>query len=70
MRKGNTAQVISCMTSVRDRCARSDVCVCVSMPTYLMGNSERSVKPIVLDDSAASLWGADGADVGHPQGIT
>lgn len=42
----------------------------VSMPTYLMRDSKRSVKPVVLDDGAASLRGADGAHVGHAQGVT
>lgn len=45
------------------------VCVWVSMPTYLVGHSKGSVKPVVFDDGAASLRGADGADVGHAQGV-
>ncbi len=45
------------------------VCVRVSVPTYLMRDSKRSVKPIVLDDGAASLRRADGADVRHAQGV-
>lgn len=45
------------------------VLVCVSMPTYLMRDSKRSVKPVVLDDGAASLRRADGADVRHAQGV-
>lgn len=43
--------------------------MCVSMPTYLMSNSKRSVEPIVLDDGTASLWRADGADIRHAQGV-
>lgn len=39
------------------------------MPTYLMGDSKRGVKPVVLDDSAAPLRRADGADVRHAQGV-
>lgn len=45
------------------------VCVCVSMPTYLMRDGKRGVKPVVLDDGAAPLRGADGAHVGHAQGV-
>lgn len=58
-----------------DRCAcpglfiALGVCVCVSMPTYLMRDCKGSVKPVVLDDSAASLRRADGADVCHAQGV-
>lgn len=39
------------------------------MPTYLMRDGKRGVKPVVLDDGAAPLRGADGADVGHAQGV-
>lgn len=39
------------------------------MPTYLMRDSERGVEPVVLDDGAAPLRGADGAHVGHAQGV-
>lgn len=39
------------------------------MRTYLVGDGECSVKPVVLDDGAASLWRADGADVRHAQRI-
>lgn len=39
------------------------------MPTYLVCNSKRSVKPVVLDHSAASLRRADGADIRHAQGV-
>ena len=39
------------------------------MPTYLMCDSKRGVKPVVLDDSTASLRGADSADVCHAQGV-
>lgn len=39
------------------------------MPTDLMCNGKRRVKPVVLDDGAASLRGADGADVRHAQGV-
>lgn len=35
-----------------------------------MGDRERGVEPIVLDDGAASLWRADGADVCHAEGVT
>lgn len=48
---------------------RAQILVCVLLPTYLMGNGERSVKTIVLDDGAASLRRADGADVRHAQGV-
>lgn len=41
----------------------------VSTPTYLMGDRERSVEPVVLDDGAASLRRADGADVCHAEGV-
>lgn len=41
----------------------------VSMPTYLVSDGERGVEPVVLDDGAASLRGADGADVRHAQGV-
>lgn len=41
----------------------------VSTPTYLMGDRESSVEPVVLDDGAASLRRADGADVCHAEGI-
>lgn len=34
-----------------------------------MGDSERSVKPVILDDGAASLWRADGAHVCHAKGV-
>jgi len=47
----------------------TSVCVVVSMPTYLMRDSERSVQPVVLDDGAAPLRGADGADVRHAQRV-
>lgn len=40
------------------------------MPTYLMGDGKCGVKPVVLDDSAAPLWRADGADVRHAQRVT
>lgn len=39
------------------------------MPTYLVSDSEGSVKAIVLDDGAASLRRADGADVRHAQSV-
>lgn len=39
------------------------------MPTYLVGDSKRSVKAVVLDDGAASLRRADGADVRHAEGV-
>lgn len=38
-------------------------------PTYLVRDGERGVQPVVLDDGAASLRGADGADVGHAEGV-
>lgn len=41
----------------------------VSTPTYLMGDSERSVEPVVLDDGAASLRRADGTHVCHAEGV-
>lgn len=41
----------------------------VSTPTYLMGDCERSVEPVVLDDSTASLRRADGADICHAEGV-
>lgn len=50
-------------------CLCAGVCVCVSMPTYLMRHSKRSVKSIILDDCAASLRRADGAHVRHAQGV-
>ena len=39
------------------------------MPTDLVSDGERSVEPVVLDDGAASLRRADGADVRHAQGV-
>lgn len=45
------------------------VCVYISMPTYLMSDSEGGVKTVVLDDGTASLRRADGADVGHAEGV-
>lgn len=41
----------------------------VSMPTDLMRDGERGVKAVVLDDGAASLRRADGADIRHAQGV-
>lgn len=41
----------------------------VSMPTYLVCDSKRSVKPVVLDDGAAPLRRADGADIRHAQRV-
>lgn len=41
----------------------------MSTPTYLMGDRERGVEPVVLDDGAASLRRADGADVCHAEGV-
>lgn len=35
-----------------------------------MGNGEGGVQAVVLDDGAAPLWRADGADVSHAQGVT
>lgn len=43
--------------------------VCVSMPTYLMSDCKCSVEAVVLDDGAASLRRADGADVRHAEGV-
>lgn len=34
-----------------------------------MGDGEGGMQAVVLDDGAAPLWGADGADVGHAQGV-
>lgn len=34
-----------------------------------MSDGKRSVKAVVLDDGAASLRRADGADVGHAEGV-
>ena len=39
------------------------------MPTYLVSDGEGGVKAVVLDDGAASLRRADGADVGHAEGV-
>lgn len=39
------------------------------MPTYLMSNCKRSMKAVILDDGAASLRRADGADVSHAKGV-
>lgn len=39
------------------------------MPTYLMSDSKCSVEAVVLDDGAASLRRADGADIGHAEGV-
>ena len=39
------------------------------MPTYLVSDGEGGMKAVVLDDGAASLRGADGADVRHAQGV-
>lgn len=39
------------------------------MPTYLVSDGEGGVKAVVLDDGAASLRRADGADVRHAQGV-
>lgn len=52
-----------------DWCANacSGVSVCVSMPTYLMRDSKRSMKPVILDNSTTSLWRADRANVRHSQ---
>ena len=40
------------------------------MPTYLMRDGKRGVKPVVLDDGAASLRRADGSHVRHAEGVT
>lgn len=34
-----------------------------------MGDGKRSVEAVVLDDGAAPLRGADGADVRHAEGV-
>lgn len=41
-----------------------------SFPTDLVSDRKRSVKAVVLDDSTASFWRADGADIRHAQGVT
>lgn len=38
-------------------------------PTNLVGDGEGGMQAVVLDDGAAPLWRADGADVGHAQGV-
>lgn len=37
----------------------------VEAPTDLVGDSEGSVQAVILNNSAAPLWRADSADVGH-----
>lgn len=38
-------------------------------PTNLVGDGEGGVQAVILDDGAAPLWRADGADIGHAQGV-
>lgn len=39
-------------------------------PTNLVGDSEGGVQAIILNDSAAPLWGADCAHISHAERVT
>lgn len=80
MRKENTMrpQVIfiqqpqSCgqMSKPKLVCISVRVLTTAATLTDLMRHRECGVKPVILNDGAASLWRADSADVCHSQGVT
>lgn len=45
------------------------LCLRVTMPTDLVCDGKRGVKPVVLDDSAAPLRRTDSAHISHAQSV-